>query len=616
MKKSHALVACAFAAMLWTPGIAADAAEAPMPTDAVDWPAFMGRHDLLWTVLPQDWPQSAFLGNGLHGTSVFGDVDGGLRWDVGRRDVLDSRSRMAIGRFVMPPAGPAEAFRMRLDLWNAEARGTWEGPDGTLNWRTVTHAGDPVTVIELEGPASVRDLPVRFVQEPAVNAGALFKKFEAMDMRYTRWSTVKDPEVLAEIAKLAAAENPPSVSGKTRGIQWCRQPFKRGGGYSVAWGERTTDDGKRLFAFTVDFDPAKPAGTDKAVRDVQAALAAPRDEWLARHRDWWHAYYRQSFLSIPDTRMESFYWIQMYKLGAATRADRPAIDLMGPWTYRTPWPRIWWNLNIQLTYWPVYASNRLNIGESLVRMIDAGRQNLINNVPDESWRADSAGIGRTSIWDCGSRVGKEPGNLSTEKVPGGEVTVVDLKKGESVLLASADEPLPPADLRTRAVDPGGPLNTYGLHGEAAERVGVRAGQAVRPNKDGFYRLKASYALLEHGPKLEYHAKVPNIGFWTDARGTATWKLKVRKPGRYEVVLRSASTGGNNTLAIEVAGKTVTWPKQTTGAWDRFRDFPAGTLALPKQGTVLLTVKSADGKAPMLNLQQLALRPVKGLSKSQ
>jgi len=379
---------------------------------AAVWPEFMRRHDMLWTVLPGDWTESAFLGNGLHGTAVFGDVDGGLRWDVGRHDVVDYHSRIAIGRFVMPPVGPPDGFRMRLHLWNAEVTGEWEGTDGTLSWRTLTHASDPVTMIELSGPEVVRDQPIRFIQEPPIDARALFGKIEELGKGRKPWSTIKDPKVLAEIARLAAKSNPSSEKGTSDSVHWCRQPLKRGGGYTVAWGERLLDNGKRLFAFTVDYEQKDAPGSERAVRDVKAALAAQQDEWIQRHRDWWHAYYRRSFLSIPDTRMESFYWIQMYKLAAATRADRPAIDLMGPWTYRTPWPRIWWNLNIQLTYWPVYAANRLSIGESLVRMIDNGRKNLIDNVPNEEWRKDSAGIGRTSIWDCSSRVGKEPGNLT------------------------------------------------------------------------------------------------------------------------------------------------------------------------------------------------------------
>jgi hypothetical protein len=123
------------------------------------------------------------------------------------------------------------------------------------------------------------------------------------------------------------------------------------------------------------------------------------------HRDWWHKFYQASFLSIPDTKLESFYWIQLYKLASATRADRPAVDLMGPWFNDTPWPRIWWNLNIQLTYYPVYSSNHLELGETLCKMIDAGKENLAKNTKE--FADDSEAIGRTSGYDCKSSVGQE-----------------------------------------------------------------------------------------------------------------------------------------------------------------------------------------------------------------
>lgn len=72
---------------------------------------------------------------------------------------------------------------------------------------------------------------------------------------------------------------------------------------------------------------------------------------------------------------------------------------MGPWYNKTPWPALWWNLNIQLNYYPVYSSNRLHLGESLVNTLDANVQNLINNVP-ENYRHNSAGISRISGYDC------------------------------------------------------------------------------------------------------------------------------------------------------------------------------------------------------------------------
>src|SRR5256885_3799083 len=77
------------------------------------------------------------------------------------------------------------------------------------------------------------------------------------------------------------------------------------------------------------------------------------------------------------------------------RADGPILDLNGPWFNATPWPGIWWNLNIQLTYSPVFRANRLDLAESLFRNLDRHKQALIDNVP-ERLRADAAAIGRSS----------------------------------------------------------------------------------------------------------------------------------------------------------------------------------------------------------------------------
>ena len=98
---------------------------------------------------------------------------------------------------------------------------------------------------------------------------------------------------------------------------------------------------------------------------------------LAEHRKWWHAFYPKSFLTIPDARMEAFYWIQMYKFAAASREGGPAVDLFGPWFRVSQWPGIWWNLNIQLTYWPVYAGNHLELGDNYIDTVDGHFDGLL-----------------------------------------------------------------------------------------------------------------------------------------------------------------------------------------------------------------------------------------------
>src|SRR5205814_1496818 len=138
---------------------------------------------------------------------------------------------------------------------------------------------------------------------------------------------------------------------------------------------------------------------EEAKGEAQRATAEAARLGLAKlvtaHRTWWHSYYPASFLSFPDARLEAYYWIQIYKLGSAMRADGPILDLNGPWFNATPWPAIWWNLNIQLTYSPLFRANRLDLAESLFSNLDRNRQALIDNVP-ERLRGGAAAIGRSS----------------------------------------------------------------------------------------------------------------------------------------------------------------------------------------------------------------------------
>lgn len=350
--------------------------------DRIDWSSFLSGRDLVWDKIPAVWREGAFIGNGLQGSMIYAEGNGVLQWDVGRSDIIADGDRITIGRFELVGMVP-KSGDMRLDLWNAEARGTLCTAGQELNWRSYTHAEQPVTIIELTG---ISDQHIEFRHAPALDTRKSYRK-----------------EAIPENKR-----NPEPSFGVTDGVKWCRQKFTAGGGYCVAWGEREVSSGRRLFAFTVD----NSSDSVRAVADIQSALDAGPDDLARTHRTWWHSFWpRGGFLSIPDTRMENFYWIQMYKLASATRADGPAIDLMGPWFYRTPWARIWWNLNIQLTYWPVYAANRLELGESLTRMLDEGTPNLIANVP-EAMRLDSAGIGRTSSYDCCGNAGMEIGNLT------------------------------------------------------------------------------------------------------------------------------------------------------------------------------------------------------------
>ncbi len=371
-----------------------------------DWPDFLARHDLVWPEVPDRWESGAFVGNGRLGAMIYSAASNTLAWELGRSDVVDRRpgadnplvnkARLPIGFFQLTPAGRVTNGAARLDLWHAEARGRLETTRGALAWRCFAHATEDVLVIELEATPDERAAGFDFL--PAVS--------ETSRPRHKGKPADYQP-------------NPPPTRFATGAVSVCAQPLLHGGGYATAWRERADGATRRIFISIGYATNGSSAG--QAVAAVERAAAADFATLERAHRAWWHAYYPRSFLSIPDAKLESLYWIQMYKLGAATRADGPALDLLGPWYHQTLWPGIWWNLNIQAAYHPVYTANRLEQGESLCRMLDAAAPALMENVRHYKQFVvtnEAATLPRVTSYDCAGGMWKgqegcpEVGNLA------------------------------------------------------------------------------------------------------------------------------------------------------------------------------------------------------------
>lgn len=352
--------------------------------DRVNWPDFLARHDLIWEWLPTRWQEGAFTGNGRLGAMMYMRTNQWLCADIGHSEVTDRGNRIAIGTFAMCTSGRHLDGTMRLNLWNADVTGTQRTDRGRILWSSFTPANRPVHVItwRTEGEEAVN--PILF-HEPAVDARKVFRR---------------EPLGPSDV-------NPPATRNEQGSIHTLVQPFQFGGGYALAWTIRTIKPRHGELIWSVV--PHPDAAT--AATNVACAAMAGLPSIQREHQSHWHRWWPRHFVSIPDTKLEGFYWIQIYKLGSAACPDGPAIDLMGPWFRSTPWPRFWWNLNLQLTYWPVYAANRLDVGESLIRMIERGQSNLIANVPAQ-FRHDSAAVGRTSDHHCRGPAGAEFGNLT------------------------------------------------------------------------------------------------------------------------------------------------------------------------------------------------------------
>jgi alpha-L-fucosidase 2 len=342
------------------------------PATRIDWPAFLGRHEMVWDRLPTRWGESAFIGNGRLGATI--DVqDSALGWTINRTDVVHDQSRYPIGRVLLKTAGAVTGGNARLTLWDAEASGTVTTNRGEVRWRSFAARTPSVIVIVLEGRGGEVDLDLGWSPAEA-----------------------RPPRKLARREPLGPEDLHPApvVTTSPSGITSV-QTFIGGDAHAESIRRAGNVGSSRVFYVGIGYGPTG----DQALADAQAATSAAARQGLAtlaaEHRTWWHSYYPASFVSFPDARLEAYYWIQIYKLGSAMRADGPILDLNGPWFRHTPWPAIWWNLNIQLTYSPLFRANRLDLAESLFRNLDRNRQTLIDNVP-ERLRGEAAAIGRSS----------------------------------------------------------------------------------------------------------------------------------------------------------------------------------------------------------------------------
>lgn len=344
--------------------------------DKIDWPKFLSRHDMKWTRLSTDWYSGAFIGNGQLGAMIYQENENALRWDIGCSDVIDQRdykdvewgkSRLPIGKMLLKAKGQITNATMQLDLWNAEARGTITSEKGSITWRSFVSVNPDVIILELTETGNEK-AHWEFIPEVS----------QSPTPRFT-WAPPLDSSLITEYRP-----NPPVRQEVIKSIETAQQSLKVGGGYTTAWKvvESQKSRNKTLYLTVGSSYPAS-THTAEAVEKIAAASMVDVKQLESAHRNWWHSYYPQSFVSIPDTRLESFYWIQQYKLASATRKDKHVLDLMGPWYHSTPWPALWWNLNVQLTYSPLYASNRLHLGEPLLNTLDANVQTLINNVPEK-----------------------------------------------------------------------------------------------------------------------------------------------------------------------------------------------------------------------------------------
>lgn len=348
---------------------------------SIDWPSFLQKQDMIWTKMPLNYYEGPYVGNGLLGTVFFKDtiLSNTIAFEVGRTDVYDHRTaeqikdkypwpkvRLPIGKLLLTTKGTIQSVNFRTHLWDAEVSGTIVTDKGTLDLTCYAPTDEKIIILKYKGSHGEIDSHISFRPEQGNSA--------------------RPPR--RPVAGKVYEPNPPFLVTKQNDIQVITQPLLNGDDYATAWNQKKDIRGFTSVYVTVAnkwAENIKPYNGSNILAIKQLKIARKKDEkkMMQNHRRWWHNFYTSSFISIPDKRIESFYWIQLYRLASAGRPDKPVIDLLGPWYKPSVWLSIWANLNLQLTYYTTGVTNHLDMEEPYFKMIEKHQNQLIKNVPKD-----------------------------------------------------------------------------------------------------------------------------------------------------------------------------------------------------------------------------------------
>jgi hypothetical protein len=377
----------------------------------IDYEAFLGQQDMVWERIPDKWQLAPFTGNGNIGFMFYqGESDKAnvISLHTGRHDYYDHRlphdeqemlwiyrGRLPLGHFEFESEGKIESVDLKLSLWNAELTGQVYTDKGSYSIRGLTHSNTDIIYFatEAQDGESVKISWHPDVPYPSVRA--------ALD----RGEGPTAPNWIA--MREAPMPMPPSATlTESGGINYSFQPlYQHRGETTTGWEVIGKPDGKQYLSASIHHSfPEKNSMETVKNTLINARTMLKNEQFFNTHQQWWHDYYPKSYLSIGEPEKEAFYWIQMYKFAAASRGDGPILDLMGPWYYKTFWPMVWGDLNVQLIYWTHLTANRLSLGDSLVNNINKYSENLANNTPLD-WK-DSAGLGALFPQNMISTIGR------------------------------------------------------------------------------------------------------------------------------------------------------------------------------------------------------------------
>jgi len=348
-------------------------------------------HNLVFSQLAGSWDEGIPLGNGMLGALIW-QKDNNLRFSLDRADLWDLRpmENLQTDKF---------KFSWVHEQWKKdnykEVQNQFDKPYDQLPAPSKIPGGALEFDIQNAGKVKSVSLHIReAVCEIVWEDGKRMQSFvhatnQAGWFRFEGFNENLIPELIPPLYQNTEKEKEAinSVTGQNlsrlgyeqgslvKNPQSATYTQKGWGGFvyqiHVAW-EKTDNDLIGCWSISSEF-PGWEKSPD-AVSVVASNFQDSFEKSLSTHTTWWNLYWGKAAISIPDPVLEKQWYLEMYKFGSAARNDAPPISLQAVWTADDgkipPWKGDFHHdLNTQLSYWPSYSGNHLDLEEGYINWL-------------------------------------------------------------------------------------------------------------------------------------------------------------------------------------------------------------------------------------------------------
>lgn len=129
--------------------------------------------------------------------------------------------------------------------------------------------------------------------------------------------------------------------------------------------ELNKGENEHLLLITVVTSKDSDSPLLEAKRKLETAFTKGYDILLKEHKNWWHSFWEKSFIELNDKFLENLWYFELYLL-ASTSRGKIAPGLYGLWGIpeNPGWHGCYTgDINVQMTYWPIFSSNHIELGE-------------------------------------------------------------------------------------------------------------------------------------------------------------------------------------------------------------------------------------------------------------